>query len=351
MAIPDISFTELVARAEPRYCAPYKLYKAIGAAARLPRQVTLETTSACQLACKMCDRSHMRREHMLMPDDIFITAVHKIAPYPIRINFNGIGEPLLDNKLVDRIAYARDAGVKKMSLISNGLLLTPEMGKALIKAGLTRLAVSLDSIDQNRLDAVHNGSDYQTVAQNLEALIATRKELNADHVKIIIRLTVQQANLAGIPDLYRSWYGRVDDIRVNFAYQYGQISTSPVLPYDWDNRVPCPNTLETLMVLTNGATTICCLGDINAELNTGNIATDTVEHCFSGPIAAGIRAKHRAKQIDDLPVCMKCSASTMSNFRNAAVAREIERACVKTTRQSRSSVPVTRNNAIQVYNL
>ena len=346
-----IDFQQIFSETTPKIPVSYKLFQATGASPRLPAQVTVETTAACQLACPMCDRDEMLRQYQEMPDEIFQAIVGKIAGLPIRLNFNGIGEPLLDKKLIERIKYAKAHGVERTSLITNGLLLTPKKSRELINAGLNRLAISFDSVYQDQLQAVHAGSNAEKVASNIRTLLATRQQMGADDFKVIIRLTVQQGNLDGILDMYRQWFGKVQDIRVNLAYQYGNVQVNPVLPFDWDNRIACPNMFETLLVLTNGATTLCCLGDINAELNTGNLATDSVEHCFSGPIATSIREKHRQLKLDGLDVCQRCTAATGSNFRNAAISREIEATAAGIVQQERLAKPACNTSQIAIIEL
>lgn len=306
----------------------YRHFLQTGATPRLPHTVSIETTSACQLACPMCDRDHMRREAPLMSDQVFHAVVAAIAPHGIKLSFNGIGEPLLDKKLPERIAYARSRGIPEAAISSNGMLLDRRRGRELIQAGLTGISVSLDGADQASLETGHLGADYATVSDNLEDLLALKRELAAEHLEVVLRVTVQQANLAALPEIYRRWQGRVSNIRVNLVYQYGAAITDPLLPYRWEERIPCPQMLGSLLVLTNGDTTICCLGDINAELALGNLTRDSLEQCYAGPRAQEIRALHRAGDLTSLPVCRRCAGSTLSNFQCGSLARALERECL-----------------------
>jgi cytosylglucuronate decarboxylase len=89
----------------------------------------------------MCDYAHMTGRPFLT-----YSQVKKIATEAKRsgiklIRFTG-GEPLLDLKTPDYIAYLHQSGFKT-SLITNGFLL-PQRAVALAKAGLDQVIVSLD---------------------------------------------------------------------------------------------------------------------------------------------------------------------------------------------------------------
>ena len=330
--IPVVDLQRLVreaaAASAPDMPLRYRHFLQTGATPRLPHTVSIETTSACQLACPMCDREHMQRETALMSDEVFHAVVAAIAPHGIRLSFNGIGEPLLDRKLPERIAYARAQGIEHAALNTNGMLLDKRRSRELIEAGLTGISVSLDGADQASLEAGHLGADYATVVRNLEDLLDLKREMGAEWLEVMLRVTVQQANLAALPDIYRRWHGRVSRIRVNLAYQYGAATTAPVLPYRWEERIPCPQVLGSLLVLTNGDATLCCLGDINAELAVGNLARDGLAQCYAGPRAQEVRALHRSGDLDAIPVCQRCAGSTMSNFECGSVARTLEEECL-----------------------
>jgi sulfatase maturation enzyme AslB (radical SAM superfamily) len=328
MSDNPLDLDRLIRESRVEHPLAYRHYLQTGVTPRLPRHITLETAAACQLACPMCDRANMRRERLLMSDQTYNAVLDRVAPHRVKIGFNGIGEPLLDKKLPERIAQARSRGIPETAMASNGLLLEPRLARELIKAGLTRAVIALDGPDPASQYVGHLGADPEQVAENLEGLLAARRELGAEDFQILIRVTVQRGNLATLPDIYRRWHGRVTHIQVNLVYQYGQVSTDPLMPVHWGSRIPCPQTRDSLLVLTNGDATICCLGDINAELAVGNLTRDSLEHCFSGPRARAIRELHRAGDLSSLPVCQRCGAATQGNFQAGALARALEAECL-----------------------
>lgn len=327
MSICSLDIEKLIRENTVTYPLKYRHFLQTGCVAKTPKGVSIETSSVCQLSCSMCDRSNIRRVNSFMPDEIFKATIDHIAPFRVMVNFNGVGEPLLDIRLAERIAYASNRGIKEIGLVTNGLLLTPVLAKELIKAGIKRIAISLDGDDQRTHESVHSGADFETVVSHIESLIRVKKELNSKFPDIVLRITVQKSNQMAIPGIFMRWREKVAAIRVNFVYQYGQVRTNPVVPFRWDDRIPCPNMLNSVMVLTNGTTTLCCMGDVNAELNIGNMAETRLDVLYSGDRAKDIRARHLAREFDALPVCKNCVGCTMSNFFLGSLARAVENQC------------------------
>ncbi|MBF0406662.1 MAG: radical SAM protein [Candidatus Riflebacteria bacterium] len=324
-----ISFEKLIRENRIEFPLNYRHFVQTGVIAKTPRSVSLETTATCQLSCKMCDRGGIRRKTMYMPDEVFIAAIRNLAPYRPKLNFNGMGEPLLDEKLPERIAYAGSHGFDILGLVTNGLLLTPQISRELIAAGIRRITISLDGNDQASHESGHTTASYQAVTENIESLVRISRELFAEHLEIVLRVTIQKKNLASIPSIFMRWHDKVSFIKVNFVYQYGNVQTDPVVPFRWKERIPCPSMLSGLMILTNGDTTICCMGDINADLRVGNVTSDRLDKLYSGEIAQSIRNKHLSGDLESLPVCQRCAGCTISSFYFGTLARSIETECMK----------------------
>jgi len=83
------------------------------------------------------------------------------------------GEPLLRPKLVSLIdRLSGISGIEDLALITNGMLL-PQMAQQLADAGLGRITVSLDSLDENVFTAMTGGRG--SVSQVLEGIEAAEE--------------------------------------------------------------------------------------------------------------------------------------------------------------------------------
>ena len=118
-------------------------------------------TEHCNLRCRYCSPEggtprFARKDH-LAPDELdrLLGVFHTLGVRHMR--FTG-GEPLLYPWLTDRIAHARDLGVEKLSVSTNGYLLD-RLAQPMAQAGLRRINMSLDSLSPERFERITRGGD------------------------------------------------------------------------------------------------------------------------------------------------------------------------------------------------
>ena len=123
---------------------------------RLGRNITylrISITDKCNLRCRYCmpEEGVCRRSHEeMMTEEEMITAVKAAASLGIRkIRITG-GEPLVKRNIVSICRQvAAVEGIEEVCLTTNGILL-PSLGKQLREVGVTRLNLSLDTLDPQK---------------------------------------------------------------------------------------------------------------------------------------------------------------------------------------------------------
>ena len=123
---------------------------------RLGRNITylrISVTDKCNLRCRYCmpEEGVCKKDHTdMLTEDELITAVEAAAELGItKVRITG-GEPLVKKNIVSicrRVASV--PGIKEVCLTTNGLLL-PQLGKALREAGVTRINLSLDTLEPEK---------------------------------------------------------------------------------------------------------------------------------------------------------------------------------------------------------
>lgn len=105
----------------------------------------IEPTNRCNLDCAMCARRSWEEPEGEMSDAVFERVIEGLRAFspPPAVFFGGFGEPLSHPRIVRMVARAKSLG-SHVELITNGTLLTEEMSRDLVRAGLDRLWVSLD---------------------------------------------------------------------------------------------------------------------------------------------------------------------------------------------------------------
>ena len=138
---------------------------------RLGRNITylrISVTDKCNLRCRYCmpEDGVCKKEHAdMLTEDEIITAVEAAASLGItKLRITG-GEPLVKKNIVSicRRAAAVE-GIKEVCLTTNGVLL-PQLAKPLKEAGVKRLNLSLDTLDEDKYA-------YITRIGNLDSFMA-----------------------------------------------------------------------------------------------------------------------------------------------------------------------------------
>ncbi len=87
-----------------------------------------------------------------MPLDFWLDVFKQMSALEVKtVHIEG-GEPLLYPGIEKLISYIADSRIKELLVVSNGIAATREKLNELMQAGLKKIAISLDSIDEN----VHN---------------------------------------------------------------------------------------------------------------------------------------------------------------------------------------------------
>jgi GTP 3',8-cyclase len=139
----------------------------------------VSVTDRCNLRCRYCmprevfgpDHAFLPRSELLTFEEITRVVRTAVSVGVTKIRLTG-GEPLLRKELPDLVAQlAAIEGIADLALTTNGLLL-PQHAVALADAGLHRVTVSLDAIDETTFRAV--ADTRASVTNVLEGIAAAR---------------------------------------------------------------------------------------------------------------------------------------------------------------------------------
>ena len=131
--------------------------------------VAWETTSACNLRCSYC-RAKARAEPDLdeLSTKEALALIDDIAPLKPLLILSG-GEPLLRPDIFLLARHAVSKGLR-VSLATNGTLLTPEIVDKIASSGVSRISISLDGATPEEHDAARGQGCYLQVMKGIENL-------------------------------------------------------------------------------------------------------------------------------------------------------------------------------------
>lgn len=138
--------------------------------------IRISVTDRCNLRCVYCMPENgvdlLKHQDMMSFEEIY-NLVKALVPIGIKkIRLTG-GEPLVRNGIEDLIRMLRSIPeIEDITLTTNGILLE-EMAEGLKAAGLSRINVSLDSLDESRFKQITRWGSLEKVLKGIDKAIET----------------------------------------------------------------------------------------------------------------------------------------------------------------------------------
>src|SRR5581483_4656190 len=121
------------------------------------------------LTCPYCSHSELPEKGSLSLER-FRALLGRVDPLQVEsFDFTGLGEPLLNRELPAMIDEVRRRNPEaQIRVVTNGTLLAPRRYEPLCEAGVTSIAVSIDSLEPERFARSRRGAALAPVLANLE---------------------------------------------------------------------------------------------------------------------------------------------------------------------------------------
>jgi MoaA/NifB/PqqE/SkfB family radical SAM enzyme/alpha-beta hydrolase superfamily lysophospholipase len=142
-------------------------------AANDPVFANIEITSYCNLACRFCARTLYGKNSQHMNLSMF-SQILDVLPHAYHVTLVGLGEPLLHPEIAAVVAQA-SVQKRKVSLVTNGMLLDKSLSVELLNAGLSSIVFSIDSTHQDLLRKLKPGSNLEKIIENIKCFMELNK--------------------------------------------------------------------------------------------------------------------------------------------------------------------------------
>ena len=133
--------------------------------------------------------------------DMPLSMYRKISEYFDRVenvHLQGWGEPLLHQNLFDMIRTARGKNCK-VSLTTNGMLLSPEVSERLITEEVAIIAISFSGATKETHEMIRRGSNFNQLIDNIKALNNLKREMKSKLPKTIGSFLMTESNIEELP--------------------------------------------------------------------------------------------------------------------------------------------------------
>jgi MoaA/NifB/PqqE/SkfB family radical SAM enzyme len=255
-------------------------------APRWPDIVQIESTNLCNAKCVFCPRDEMHRRQGVMDFELYRKVVDECAALGItHVREHNYGEPFLDKQLVEKVRYAKSKGIREVGMISNGSLISEDIARGMIDAGLDAINISVDAAGKEVFESTRVHLDYDTVINNIRTLVRLRNASGKTHPKLILSF-VRQNNSADEQAFIAEWSKVADKIHITDLHNW-----AGTLNEKTDVQFPCYRLWMTFTVLWDGRVSMCC-ADFDGRHIFGDLRTQTIAEVWNSPLYRAARREH-----------------------------------------------------------
>ena len=146
-----------------------ELVKTVSRTVPIPLMAIIEATKECNLNCPYCRRGNPNSISKVYPNrnltpEALVLILHKI-PTLLRIDFMQEGEPLCNPFLPQLLELTSSRGIQ-VGITTNGTLITPEIVRFWKAHKVNRVAISLDSPDEEEYERMRPPAKFYRVIES-----------------------------------------------------------------------------------------------------------------------------------------------------------------------------------------
>jgi radical SAM protein with 4Fe4S-binding SPASM domain len=271
----------------------------------LPVEYIVETTAKCNLYCPMCPRETHKQPKEDMDDVTFTRLVESASHSAEHMMLIGLGEPLLDPKIFDRIEFCHRHKVFTL-LSTNGTLLDAAATERLLDSNLEHITLSFDGSTKESFEFYRKGAKFEKVRDNF-VRFARRKHERRSPLQIVVQMVRMERNWDEVDAFARFWKAvpGVDEVRIKADETDLMRPDAAHAPQDWQH--PCHYLWRGAMyVKHNGDVYPCCQSYNLGGAPVGNIVASGMPEIFNSPSIVAMRQAHVRGRAADIPVCATC---------------------------------------------
>lgn len=288
---------------------------------KTPFVLFVDPASACNFLCPFCPTGHRDlieetgRFQGVMKLEVFKKIIDDLADFenPIKVlRMYKDGEPFLNKNLAKMISYAKKSGyVDYVDTTTNGSLMTPERLAPVLEAGLDKINISVDGMNNEQYKKF-TGFDF-----DFDQFVSHVKWLDANkgNCEVMIKIPgdlISEDQKKEFLDTFGNYCDRI--FIENFAPCWPEfdveehtgikitegIYQQPIIPTD-----TCPYIFYAFAVNADGLVSSCFL-DWGRKLLVGDVRNTRLIDLWNSPELNALRLQHLEGKRKNNPVCSQC---------------------------------------------
>jgi radical SAM protein with 4Fe4S-binding SPASM domain len=270
----------------------------------------VEVTSVCPMRCGFCPRGipgKVTRPKGHMDLALFERLLGQMHPAQASwrlLELHHLGESLVHPQLPRFVRAASERGIPT-ELSANPSLLTPELAHELLDAGIRRLVLSLDGIDEPTLTSIRGpAASFARAERHIEALLSQLVH-RREPAQVVIQMLALERNAHQREAFLRRW------ATLGIPYVATFIKALEGPDPDTGQEKPAPGFLCTfpwrsVVVLWDGRVVPCCRDD-DARVVLGDLNRQDLREIWEGPEVQRLRELHRSEAFEGSHPCEGCA--------------------------------------------
>lgn len=287
----------------------------------VPFIINVDPSDSCNFQCKFCptgDRALMKktpgRKHGIMDFELYKKIIDDICEFdkPIKVlRLYKDGEPLLNPRMADMIAYAKEKRcAERIDTTTNAVLLNPKKNTELIDAGLDRINISIEGINTHQYREFSKSKvNFEKLVENISHLYENKKQceviikingdiLSEDDKNKFYEIFGDIADGVYIEHIMSCWPEfELKGVEVNQEFGiYGQRIKEVMV---------CPYVFYSFSINSDGSASTCFL-DWSRKLIIGDTNNENVKDIWMGERLRAYQRMFLLKKRKEHPVCGNC---------------------------------------------
>lgn len=290
-----------------------------------PFIIFIDPASTCNFQCAFCptgDRELIKRTQRYqgtMSYDLYCKIIDDLALFPDKIKVLRLykdGEPFLNKHLEDMVAYAKQSGnVPFIDTTTNGTLLKPERVKRLIDAGLDKINISVDGMNNVQYKKFTKFDfDFPQFVEHVKWLYAHK-----DQCEIVLKIPRELITERQQQEFYDTFGDHCDRIFIeNFAPCWPGFDVAHRLGVTFEQGIyqqpvthtdTCPYLFYSLSINSDGTASACFL-DWARKLLVGDARQQALPEIWHSRAMNVLRMANLKGLRMEHPVCSQCGQLT-----------------------------------------
>ena len=294
--------------------------------ANFPKNCLIELTNACNHECIFCTNPKMQRGITRIDINVYQDFLKNAVKNGLEeLGLYTTGEPFMTKNLDEFIELAKNLGVKRVYLTTNGSLATLEKVKTCIEKGLDSIKFSINAGSRETYKFIHGKDDFDKVIKNVEDIFNYIKE-NDKNIQLLCSFVTTKVTEKEVPKFKKLYSKFFEDIVVLPTINQGGRIEGEIFNKGKDKKnikltdeeiksaKPCEYLWERIVLTAEGNLTACCADFDNDLIYSKYNPQENLTKQYNSESMKYLRKKHLSHNLDNT-ICKNCVFNTNEKFK------------------------------------